>query len=56
MVMLNNLVNKMVAWIDAIFGWFGFYSMKATKGLVWALLLFLIGLFMKVNIKVGHKK
>lgn len=54
MAMLNKLIDKVIGWIDTVFGWFGFYSLKASKPLVVILGLFVLSTFTKF--KFGYNK
>jgi hypothetical protein len=55
MQMVNALIEKLISWVDAIFGWFGFYSNKYSQLLVYGLLLFIAAKIFKVkaNVNVG---
>lgn len=55
---VNGLVDKMSGWIDKGFEFFGLYTSKYSKYLVYALLLVAASKIFKINLKLdtGGKK
>jgi hypothetical protein len=51
---INGLVGKATGWIDTLFSFFGLYTSKYSKYLVYALLLFLASKIFKIKLNLGR--
>lgn len=58
MATVDDLVGKITGWVDKLFEFFGLYTSKYSKYLVYALMLFVVSKILKVNLKLdtGGKK
>lgn len=58
---VDLIINKVIGWIDQLFGFFGFYSERYSQLFMWALVLFVgakvfkIKLGTSVNLGKKHK-
>lgn len=53
MQLLEKLTNKAIEWVDAAIAFFGLYTTKYSKYLVYGLLIFLAAKIFKVKINLG---
>jgi hypothetical protein len=51
----KDIINKMVAWVDEIFGFFGIYTSKYSELLVYGLLIFLASKIFKIKVNYSNK-
>lgn len=54
---VNNLTNKVTGWIDQLFSFFGVYTTKYSKYIMYGVLILLASKMMKFkfDIKTGRK-
>ncbi|MFD0591154.1 hypothetical protein ACFQZE_24450 [Paenibacillus sp. GCM10027627] len=53
---VGGLVGKATGWIDKIFEFFGLYTSKYSKYLVYALMIWVASKMLKVNLKLDTGK
>lgn len=56
MDLINNLVNKMIEWVDNSFSIFSTYSGQYSRYLVYALLLLVASKIFKVRVNLDTKR
>lgn len=49
---IDGLVGKLTGWVDKAFEFFGLYTSKYSKYLVYALMLFVLSKILKINLKL----
>lgn len=50
--MINDLVGKLTGWVDKLFEFFGLYTSKYSKYLVYALLIFAASKIFKIKMNL----
>lgn len=50
---VNGLVDKATGWVDTFFGFFGLYTTKYSKAIVYIIGLAVIGSFLKIKLNIG---
>lgn len=53
---VNNIVNKLTGWVDKLFEFFGLYTTKYSKYIVYAILLIAASKIFKIKLNLNTGK
>jgi hypothetical protein len=53
---VNQLIEKLISWVDKIFGYFDFYSANYSKFIVYGGLLFIAAKIFKIKLDIPGRK